>query len=172
MKRLVILAALGLLIVGRGAALADSPAMSTGMVASGPHGYDWLVGTWSCVNSIPSPMGGPATTSLIAARGPAGALSIHVTATNFELFAFLKYVPSTKTWLNPGVYANGDYSTESTQQSGKVTRYTGTYYPAAGATVPIRDTYTMLSMSKQFDLSEARMGGAWKAVAKITCMKR
>jgi hypothetical protein len=36
---------------------------------------------------------------------------------------------------------------------------------------PTRDTFTMLSMTRDVDLSEAKVGGVWKVVAKTTCTK-
>jgi hypothetical protein len=78
--------------------------MSSSVVGAGPSGYDWLVGTWSCTNSM---------------------------------------------------------------QPSKL----GTFLLTNGSVTPIRDTYTMLGTTKQYDLSEAQVGGAWKTVAKTTCTR-
>jgi hypothetical protein len=69
------------------------------------------------------------------------------------------------------VDSTGNYGSESTQQSGKTIRWTGTFYLTNGSITPIRDTYTMLSTGKQYDMSEAKVSGAWKVVAKTTCTK-
>ena len=55
--------------------------------------------------------------------------------------------------------------------AGKTIVWTGTFYLINGSTTPIRDTYTTLGTGKQYDLSEAKVGGSWKVVAKTTCTK-
>jgi hypothetical protein len=63
------------------------------------------------------------------------------------------------------------YGSEATQGTGKTIHWIGTFYDADGTVTPIRDTFTMLSMTKQVDLSEAKVGGVWKVTAKTTCTK-
>jgi hypothetical protein len=141
-------------------------------VGVGPHGYDFLIGTWSCTNSMPSRMGGPSSTTLTFARSAAGSISVHVTGTNFDALGYAGYTAKTKTWWNPSAVGNGDYSTESSQQTGKKTVWTGQYFDGStGKATPIRDTYTIDSLSVYKDLSEARIGGTWKTQAKTTCTK-
>jgi hypothetical protein len=156
-------------------ALAPCAAQSQTNAASvgvGPHGYDFLLGTWTCTNSMPSRMGGPASQKLAFARSAAGSISVHSTATNFDALGYVGYTAKTKTWWNPSAVGNGDYSSESSQQTGKKTVWTGEYVDGStGKSTPIRDTYTMNSLSSYSDLSEAQVGGAWKTQGKITCTK-
>jgi hypothetical protein len=151
------------------AVLSQSSPASVGV---GPHGYDFLIGTWSCSNSMPSRMGGPSTSTLTFARSAAGSISVHVTGTNFDGLGYVVYAGKTKTWWNPSAVGNGDYSTESSQQTGKKTVWSGHYFDSStGKTTPIRDTYTITSMTSYKDLSEAQMGGSWKTQANTTCTK-
>jgi hypothetical protein len=165
-KDLAILAVLAL------APSVASAAMSPSMVGVGAHGYDFLIGTWTCKNSMPSPMGGPPITTLNVLRTSTGALSVHSTGTNFDALGYVVYAAKTKTWWNPSTLATGDYSSESTQQTGKKTLWSGPFYDVAtGKSMQIRDTYTETSMTLFHDLSEAQIGGAWKAVGNTACTK-
>jgi hypothetical protein len=147
-------------------------AMSTSMIGVGPHGYDWLIGSWSCNNSVPSAMGGPAAIALTVSRAPGGSLSVHVSGTNFDGLGYVAYDAKTKTWWNPSAFPTGDYSSESTQQTGEKTVWTGPYYnAAAGKSMPIRDTYTIENLTTYNDLSEIEIDGTWKTQANITCTK-
>jgi hypothetical protein len=170
MNRLVALFALAALAIVP--SVARSSSMSPSMVGVGPHGYDWLIGTWACKNSMPSPMGGPAATTLTVSRATNGSLAVHVNGTNFDAVGYVTYSPKTKTWWNPSALATGDTSTESSQQTGKKTVWTGPFHEAAaGKSMPIRDTYTLMSPTIYHDLSEAQIGGAWKTVGNVTCTK-
>jgi hypothetical protein len=169
MKKLFVL--LTLLVLAFAPSVARS-AMSPSTVGVGPHGYDFLIGTWSCKNSMPSPMGGPAATTLTVSRTAMGALSVHVTGANFDGLGYVVYTAKTKTWWNPSALATGGYSTESTQQTGKKTVWTGPFNDVAtGKTITIRDTYTMDSPTTYKDLSEAQIGGTWKTEGNTTCTK-
>jgi hypothetical protein len=146
--------------------------MSSAMPGAGPHGWDFLIGTWSCKNSMPSPMGGPASTTATIARSVNGALSIHSTGSNFDAMGYTVYDAKTKTWWNPSVLATGDYSTESMQQTGKTTVWAGPFFDAGTRkTTQIRDTYTIVSPTTFNDVSQAQENGAWKTVGKSTCTK-
>jgi hypothetical protein len=121
---------------------------------------------------MPSAMGGPTATTLAVSRATNGSLAIHVTGTNFDAVGYVAYNPATKTWWNPSALATGDSSTESSQQTGKKTVWTGPFYQAAtGKSTPIRDTYTLASPTVYHDLSEIQTGGSWKTVGNITCTK-
>lgn len=171
MTRLFLLA-LALLAIGSALPVAASSAFSMSSVGVGPHGWDWIIGTWSCTNSMPSPMGGPATTTVAIARVTGGSLSIHITGSNFEASGYTAYDAKTKTWWNPSAFATGDSSNESSIQTGKTTLWSGTFQSAAtGKTNPIRDTYTVASATRFTDLSQAELGGTWKTIAKSTCTK-
>jgi hypothetical protein len=154
-----------------GPVLADT-AMSTSAVGAGPHGYDFFVGTWTCTNPMsPTALGALASTTLTVTKLQGGGLIAKTASPNGDVTAYYSYLPKTKTWSVPFADAGGNYGTESTQQTGKTIRWVGTFYGADGTPTPIRDTFTTLSMTKQYDLGEAKVGGVWKVTAKTTCTK-
>jgi hypothetical protein len=141
-------------------------------VGAGPNGYDWFIGTWSCKNTMAaSKLGALPSTSLTATKLKDGSIILHTASPNGDVTVYYAYIPSSKTWFSPFVDSGGNYGYESTQQSGKTIRWTGTFYLTNGSTTAIRDTFTTFGTAKQYDLSEARVGGAWTVVAKTTCTK-
>lgn len=152
-------------------ALADTP-MSVSAVGVGPHGYDWMVGTWSCTNPMhPSELGALASTTITATKVKDGNIMIRTASPNGDVTSYSTYIAKTKTWYAPYADSGGKYGTETTQETGKIIHWIGTFYDIDGTMTPIRDTFTMLSMSKQVDVSEAKAGGVWKVTAKTTCTK-
>jgi hypothetical protein len=168
---IIVFAAFSMLFAPALAQAASAP-MSYSAIGAGPSGYDWLIGTWSCKNSMqPSKLGALPVTSLTATKVKDGSIALHTSSPNGDVTVYYAYVPGTKTWYSPFVDSGGNYGYESTQQSGKTTLWTGAFYLTNGTMTPIRDTFTMLGMAKQYDLSEAKVAGAWKVVAKTTCTK-
>jgi hypothetical protein len=152
-------------------ALGDTP-MSMSAVGAGPHGYDFLAGTWSCANPMqPSELGALASTSLTATKVKDGGIMIRTASPNGDVTTYYAYSPKTKTWYTPFADSGGKFGTEATQETGKTIRWVWTFYATNGAATPIRDTFTTLSMTKQYDVSEAKVGGGWKVTAKTTCTK-
>ncbi len=171
MRNRLALVVMALAVMAPAAAVAASP-MSPGGIGVGPHGYDFLVGTWTCKNSIPSAMGGPAQTTLVIAHSVNGALSVRVTGSSFEAVGFVVYAPKTKTWWNPASLASGGYGTESTQQTGKTTTWSGPFTdPSSGKTMQVRDTYTFTGPTTYTDLYQVDMNGTWKTEGNSTCTK-
>jgi hypothetical protein len=155
--------------IGPAAAIAQS---TPAMVGVGAQGYDFLIGTWSCKNSAPSAMTGPAETTLTVTKTTTGALSVHSTGTNFDTVGYVTYDAKSKTWWNPSVYADADYSTESTKQTGKVTTWSGPFFDAeTRKTTAIRDSYTITSLTRFQDVSQVKAGMGWKTQATIICTK-
>ena len=153
-------------------AVGASNAMSMSAVGAGPAGYDYLVGTWSCKNTMAaSKLGALPSSSLTATKLKDGSILIRTASPNGDVTAYNTYLPSSKTWFSPYADSGGYYGYESTQQSGKSIRWTGIFYSPSGGATPICDTYTMLAMTKQYDLSEAKVGGSWKVTARTTCTK-
>lgn len=151
---------------------AGADTMTPSMVGVGAHGYDWLVGSWSCHNSMPSAMGGPADTKLTATHSVNGSLSLHSSGASYDGLGYVAYEEKTKTWYNPFGLADGSSSSEWSKQTGTKTVWTGTFLaPGASKPTPIRDTYTMSGMTKYFDVTEAQGMGGWKTVGKTTCTK-
>lgn len=170
-RYLIAFAAISVLLSPMLARGASGP-MSPSTVGAGANGYDWLVGTWSCTNTMePSKLGALSQTTLTATKLKDGSIALHTTSPNGDVTVYYAYISNTKSWYSPFVDSTGNYGYESTQQSGKTIRWTGTFYLTNSSMTTIRDTFTMLSMSKQYDLSEAKVGGAWKVVAKTTCTK-
>jgi hypothetical protein len=154
-----------------GPALADTP-MSVSAVGAGPHGYDYMAGTWSCTNPMhPSELGALTTTTITATKLKDGNILIRTASPNGDVTSYDAYLAKTKTWYGPFADSGGKYGTETTQETGKTIHWIGTFYDTDGTMTPIRDTFTMLSMTKQVDLSEAKVSGAWKVTAKTTCTK-
>ena len=150
----------------------SASAMSPATIGVGAHGYDFLIGSWTCKNSMPSPMGGPATTMAAISRAANGALSFHATGTGFDGMGYVVYAAKTKTWWNPSSASNGSYGTESTQQTGKKTTWTGPVVDASsGKTMQQRDTYTFENATTYTDLYQIQQGGAWKTEGNSTCTK-
>jgi hypothetical protein len=174
MKRLIIaLAAYAVILAPSlaGPVLGDTP-MSVSAVGVGSHGYDWMVGTWSCTNPMhPSELGALASTTITATKVKDGNIMIRTASPNGDVTSYSTYLAKTKTWYAPYADSGGKYGTETTQDTGKTIRWIGTFYDTDGTVTPIRDTFTMLSMTKQVDLSEAKVGGVWKVMAKTTCTK-
>lgn len=171
-NRLSLLAvtAIALVVIPAAPVQAASP-MSSGMIGVGPHGYDFLIGTWTCKNSIPSPMGGPATTTVVISRGINGSLAVHVSGAGFDARGYTIYAANTKTWWNPSAYSNGGYGTESSPGTGKKSVWMGPVTDASGKTMQQRDTYTWVSASSFTDLYQVDMGGGWKTEGNSTCTK-
>jgi hypothetical protein len=144
--------------------------MSSGMIGAGSHGYDFLIGTWSCKNSIPSPMGGPAATTLTIARSAMGAYVIHVSGANFDSMGYTVYDAKSKMWWNPSAYSSGAYGTESSAGTGKKSVWTGPITDASGKTMQQRDTYTW-SPNSFLDVYQLEMNGSWKTEGNTTCTK-
>jgi len=156
--------------------LAPAPALaqttSLSSVGVGPHGYDFMIGTWSCKNAMPSRLGGPATSSFTISRSVNGALFIHSTAANYDTASYAVYSSKTKTWWSPTAYADGSYNIESSRQTGPKTVWTGTLFDASsGKTNPIRDTFAFPNATTQTDLTQVQIGGTWKTESDSTCTK-
>jgi hypothetical protein len=146
--------------------------MSSSMLGVGPHGWDYYIGTWSCGNGVPSAMSGPASQTLTVSRSPAGGLFFRVTGQGFDQAGYVTYAMKTKTWWNPASYYDGSYSLEKSTDTGKKNVWIGTYFNAAsGKTMPIRDTYTMLSSTNYTDVTQLKSGAVWKTSYNGNCKK-
>ena len=147
-------------------------AMTPASIGVGPTGYDWLIGTWACTNSMPSAMGGPATTTLKASRPNQGDVQFHVTGTDFDVTGYIAYDAKTKTWFNPVALGSGAAGLETSKQTGSKVVWTGMFMdPGSGKHTSIRDTYTLSAMNEFVDLTEINDGGTWKVASKTTCKK-
>ena len=163
---------LALTVLGLAPGIALSQPMSVSMVGVGAHGYDFMIGSWSCTNSAPSRLGGPSTSSFTISRSVNGALLVHSTAANYDTSSYVVYSAKTKTWWSPTAYADGSYNFESTKQTGAKSVWTGTLFDAAsGTTNPIRDTFTFPNPTTQTDVTQVQVGGTWKTEANSTCTK-
>ncbi|HEX3672412.1 MAG TPA: hypothetical protein VHT92_11980 [Candidatus Cybelea sp.] len=151
------------------------PARASFAVSSigvGPHGYDFLIGTWSCKNTAPSALEGPSEVNATISRAANGALSFHSVGAAFEAMGYIVYVAKTKTWWNPSMLATGAYGTESSQGTGRTTMWSGPFTdPTTGKTMQVRDTYTFPSATTYTDLYQAKVGGTWKTEGNTTCTK-
>ena len=173
MRRFYWLVTLIVLAVAASAAQAQPTAWSPSMAGVGAHGYDWQIGNWSCTNSMPmTPLGAPSSETFTATRTNSGAVLFHTTGKNYDSVYYNLYVAKTKTWLSPFALADGSYGSESTNQTGKTTVWTGQlFFAATGKTIPTRDTYVILSSTKLTDLGEDQFSGTWKPQYNFTCTK-
>jgi hypothetical protein len=167
--------AFALLTVMLCAAMSQSATVPATMIGVGAHGYDFIVGTWSCTNSMPpSPVGGPATSSWTIGRSAVpGAFSFHLTGKNFDGAGYIFYDAKTKTWWTTAAYPNGDYSAESSKGTGQKVVFVGPYFAAADkfATSQIRDSLTFIGLTKLTDVGASETGGTWKTTYNNTCVK-
>jgi hypothetical protein len=168
MKYLAILGALALAI-----APATGLAQSAVTMGEGPHGYDFLIGTWSCVNPNPGPMTGPASTTMIGTAANAhNAIALHITGTGLDGSSVIAYNATSKVWSSPGADASGTGGIETTKETGAKVTWTGSAPdPASGKMIQYRDTFTRPAVDKYVDLSEVNAGDGWKTVSTFTCTK-
>ncbi len=165
--RLLVCSLAGAMALAPGAVGAQTAAAAYGV---GPHGFDWAVGTWSCTNSVPSPMGGPRKTTLTVVRTSNGTFYRTVGAT-FDNSWYNVYVPKTKSWVSPFIINDGTYGTESTSMTGAKMVWVGTAVDgSSGKTMRVRDTNVM-SADKYTDLGEYMSGGTWKPQYDVTCQR-
>jgi hypothetical protein len=147
-----------------------SQMMADSMYGAGPRGYDWAIGTWSCIDHIPSATGVPATQTLKVARA-GGAIFFHSTSASFDASWYDVYVPGKRMWVSPFILSDGSYGSESTTQSGRRVVWTGSaVFAGSGRTRNVRDTYVN-SATKLTDLGEVMSAGVWKVQFNITCTK-
>lgn len=149
---------------------AQSPVAMAGV---GSHGYDWMIGTWSCKNTIPTALAGPANQTLTVTRSNmANALMFRYTGTNYDQAGYITYSPSRKTWWYSWSYPGGSAGNESSSQTGAKTKWAGMIFDAGtGKPFQIRDTYTVYSMTKFNDSGEDMSSGSWKEGYNGTCTK-
>jgi hypothetical protein len=172
MKRLLSLVTLAVLAVAPSTAQPQSPAMAKPAVGVGPHGYDWLIGTWNCTNSTPSAISGPATSSYTVTRTIGGGLYIRTSGKNFDSSSYIAYSAKTKTWAGPASFADGSYEFESSTGTGNKVTWAGTYVAGGlGKAVPVRDNYTLINATKQTDVGQTQSGGTWKTLYTVACTK-
>lgn len=138
----------------------------------GPHGYDWLVGTWSCKNHLPTSIGGPSGQTIVFAPSGFDGLSVRVRGSGFERSGYIAYDAKSKTWWKPVAYPNGDSYTESTTQTGVKTEWKGTYFDAsAKQTMNVRDVFTIVSPAKYLDVGQYQAAGLWHTGYNGVCTK-
>jgi hypothetical protein len=168
MKNLAILGVLALAIAP-GAGLAQS----TMTMGEGIHGYDFLIGSWTCTNSNPGPMTGPASASIVGtAAGAHNAIALRFTGTGLDSSSYISYDPKSNVWSSPAASADGTWAVETTKESGAKVTWSGSGPdPTSGKTVQFRDTFTRPAADTYVDLSELNTGGGWKSIATFTCTK-
>jgi hypothetical protein len=153
--------------------IARSQTTSSSMIGAGAHGNDWLIGTWSCTNSMPAtPIGGPSNQTERVSRIGEGAFLNHWSGSNYDFYSHVVYVPAKKMWVSTFIAPDGSYGGESTTQTGKTIISTGTAVDTAGKTTQMRDTQVYLGPTKYTDAGQALLGGSWKTQYKITCTKK
>lgn len=174
MRTFLLLALVALLAAAPSAAQSQTAMSAVPTMGSGPHGYDFLIGTWSCVNGAEyTPISGPrSTTERFTLSGQNGAIFIRTTGNNFDVSGYIAYNARTRTWSNPVAYADGSNSTETSKAGGSKTVWYGTYSDfITGKSTDIRDTYTLTARGRFTDLGESKSGPFWKKTYFTTCTK-
>jgi hypothetical protein len=170
MRKLLARCAFAALVAAPGIAAAQSSMMSA--AATRGHAYDWMLGTWTCTNTIPSALAGPAVQTLTATRSSTtGAIIWRYTGKNYDQYGFLSYVPSSHAWWFSWAYPGGGVGYESSAQSGKSSNWAGSIYDPSGKTIHIRDVYTVYSPTKFNDTGEDDSSGTMKPGYNGTCVK-
>jgi hypothetical protein len=172
MQRTVLFVVLATFVAVSFATMPGTAASAPVVVGAGAHGYDWLLGSWSCVNPNPGPLSGPAATSYTASRANDGVgVIVRTKGKGFDLTTYIAYDSKTKTWWGPEAYADGSYESESSTGTGSKVTWTGNYYSPSGAATKVRDMYTLLGPNKQLDVGQSQNGGTWKTTYSITCTR-
>lgn len=164
MRNVFALGALAVFAVLPGTAIAQG---------SGSHAYDWMLGNWTCKNSMPSTLAGPAVQMLTATRSTfTGAIIWRYTGSNYDQYGFLTYAPRTGTWWLSWANPGGSVGNESSNGSGKVTHWMGMIVNTdSGKTEHIRDTYTLYGPNKFNDLGLDDASGSMKPSYNGTCVR-
>ena len=166
------LGALALAALALAPSVVSSKQMPLSMIGVGPRGYDFMIGSWTCRNTVPTHLSGPPTARFTISRSVKGAYYVHGWAMNYDTSSYFLYSSKTRMWFGPTAYADGSYNYESTRQTGAKTVWTGTLFDAtSGQTSPIRDTYTMPNLTTQIDVTQIQSGGTWRTVNNSTCTK-
>lgn len=169
MKKFLFSIVLTTVVLAPCAALSQTMTSATA-IGVGPSGFDWAVGTWTCTNAMPSPMGGPATQTLTVSKTNGGAIMYHAVGDSFDNTWYNVYVPATKSWVSPFIINDGTYGTESTSQTGSKIVWTGSATDPKGNKLQVRDT-NVVTAAKYTDLGEVQSGGTWKPQYKMSCTK-
>lgn len=171
MKKFFIILAFAAISLAPSAALSSPMALS--MVGVGSRGYDFMIGGWSCRNTVPTRLSGPTSSRFTVSRSAAsGSLFIRSMAANYDVTSYVTYSTSTRTWWSPTAYSDGSYNIESTRQTGARVVWTGTLFDASsGQLHPIRDTFTFSNPTTQTDVTQVQIGGAWRTQNNSTCTK-
>ena len=163
---------LALAVISLGPIAGLSKSMPVSMAGVGPHGYDFMIGTWSCRNTVPTHLSGPATSRFAVSRSAYNALFVRSSGAGYDTALYVVYSSRTKTWRIAQAYADGSYEVESTRQTGAKTIWAGTLFDApSGQTRPIRDIYTFTNPTTQLDVTQVQIGGTWRTQNNSACTK-
>ncbi|HLY02771.1 MAG TPA: hypothetical protein VKR56_09810 [Candidatus Cybelea sp.] len=167
MRKTLVLVALAAVAFVPGAAVAQ-------MTAGGsPHGFDWMLGTWTCKNTVPTPLGGPAVQTLTAVRSATtNAIVWRYTGSGYDQYGFLAYDGKSGMWWSSWAYPGGSIGNESAKAGGKKTTWSGLIVNAAsGKTEHIRDLYTVYGPTTFNDTGWDDATGSMKISYNGTCTK-
>lgn len=147
-------------------------AMEPAAAGVGVHGYDWLIGTWTCTDNAGQSIGGPSTQTMQVTNSNGVGLAVRVSGAGFERSGYIAYDAGTGTWWQPFSYPTGNYYAESTKQTGAKTVWLGTYTDvSSGKTFSVRDTFTVVSPTEFQDVGQFHSGAGWNTGFDGTCRK-
>jgi len=170
MKKLLGIYTFAALVLAPGFTVAQS---SPSVIGSGPHAYDWAIGTWSCTNAAPGGKAAPANQVMATRSDTTNAIVLHFIGKDSDQYAFLSYEAPSRTWWVSSALPGGDISNESSTMAGKKTvAFNGSYFVAAkGTHFHIRDTITLASATKYIDQGADDSKGSMQTNNTSTCTK-
>jgi hypothetical protein len=141
-------------------------------IGVGPHGLDFLIGTWTCTH--PHPMAGePRIVSMTVSRGVApNTLFVHETGKSYEATALIVYTAKTKTWAVASAYDDGSSERETTTDTGEKQVFTGWYVDTSDKSYHVQDTFTSPSLTEVVGEGVYQTdSGVWKKSFAEICKK-
>lgn len=170
MKKLLGICTFAALVVAPGITGAQS---SRSVIGTGPHAYDWVIGTWSCTNTMPSGKAAPASQVTGTRSDTTNSIVLHFTGKDSDQYAFLSYEAPSRTWWFSSALPGGDMANESSTMAGKETVvFHGSYFNASkGTHFHIGDTVTLYSATKYTDQSADDSKGSMRTSNTSTCTK-
>jgi hypothetical protein len=141
-------------------------------IGVGPHGLDFLIGTWTCTYPHPAP-GEPGVATMTVSRGIVpGSLFYRDVSKNWEATGLEAYSAKSKTWSDATAFFDGTSERVTTTDTGRTEVFTGWYVDTSGKRYHERITYAVGTLTNFTGKGEYQTdSGAWKKSWSETCAK-